>query len=121
MVRDKEVQSPSRSCDEPGRRRFCWLGNLQGAGAFAAKQAYCSRESSNVSGASTVGRTDLASTVVGTPALHKWTARGPVSNSRHGSHREPHAPSEEDVRCRQDKQTNSNEMERRDGRTNRRE
>lgn len=51
VMRDKDVQSPSRSCDEPGGRRFCWLGNLQGAGAFAAKQACCSRESSNVSGA----------------------------------------------------------------------
>lgn len=50
-MRDKDVRSPSRSCDEPGRRRFCWLGNLQGAGAFAAKQACCSRGSSNVSGA----------------------------------------------------------------------
>lgn len=81
-MRDKDVQSPSRSCDEPGRRRFCWLGNLQGAGAFAAKQACCSRESSNVSGAWTVGRTDLASTVVGTPALLRWATWGPVSNSK---------------------------------------
>lgn len=54
-MRDKDVKKPSRSCDEPGRRRFCWLGNLQGAGAFPAKQACCSRGSSNVSGASVVG------------------------------------------------------------------
>lgn len=54
-MRDKDVNKPSRSCDEPGRRRFCWLGNLQGAGALPAKQACCSRGSSNVSGASVVG------------------------------------------------------------------
>lgn len=36
-MRDKDVRSPSRSCDEPGRRRFCWLGNLQGAGALCCK------------------------------------------------------------------------------------
>lgn len=30
-MRDKDARKPSRSCNEPGRRRFCWLGNLQGA------------------------------------------------------------------------------------------
>lgn len=99
-MRDKDVRKPSRSCDEPGRRRFCWLGNLQGAGAFAAKQACCSRGSSNVSGAPRlVGRTDLASSVVGTRTTSTWGCYPAADTDRMGSR----TPSEQrDVRCRQD-------------------
>jgi hypothetical protein len=112
MVRDKDVKKPSRSCDEPGRPRFCWLGNLQGAGAFAAKQACSSRGELERQWRlrSGTGLTWQAwpAQLVGNLQVGNLGARRP--SNRHGSHREPHT-----IRARCQLQANSDETEGPDG------